>query len=115
MIRVLTNIKRQYPDVVVNMPDLFTYPTIVALSSFIEGEIKRKVERDTIQVYCRKQIEQEDIAVIAMSGEFSQVEDLEKLWEVLEKKQETANDIQWKSASRWEYLSRYMPIPILFL
>ena len=90
MIRVLTNIKRQYPDVVVNMPDLFTYPTIVALSSFIEGEIKKKVERDTIQVYCRKQIEQEDIAVIAMSGEFSQVEDLEKLWEVLEKKQETA-------------------------
>ena len=115
MIRVLTNIKRQYPDVVVNMPDLFTYPTIVALSSFIEGEIKKKVERDTIQVYCRKQIEQEDIAVIAMSGEFSQVGDLEKLWEVLEKGKRPPNDIQWKSVSRWEYLSRYMPILILFL
>lgn len=72
----------QYQEKKISVVNIFNHPTIRGLSSYLEGDTTTK-KRSLVKQQFSLEVDEHDIAVIAMAGRFPGAENLDQFWQNL--------------------------------
>lgn len=105
IMRVYSQIKKQYPDSELEISDLFSHNTIAQLSDYlmsakednneaiIENKAKKAIEQETEPAFSGELSSDQDIAVIGIGIRLPEIEGPDAFWDMLVQEKGTIRDI----------------------